>query len=113
MHVSDCSIWEDGKCDCGDLDFASYPAHRFVTACIPSAGCFGLFVNHMGRECFIEPEQLPTDTLIAIAAASDLPNAGYCIALSSVSDSVNLNNSREVVISNFKAFLRSDCIAPN
>lgn len=113
MHVSDCNIWEDRPCDCGDLDLASYPAHRFVTTRIPSTGCLGLFVNHMGRECFIEPEQLPADTLIAIAAASDLPNAGDCVALSGVSDSMNLNNSREAVISNFKAFLRSDCIAPN
>ena len=113
MHVSDCSIWEERPCDCGDLNLAGYPAHCYVTAFIPSAGRFGLFVNHMGGECFIEPEQLPTDTLIAIAAASDLPNAGDCIAVPGVPDSVNLNNSREAVIAHFKALLCADCIAPN
>jgi hypothetical protein len=67
----------------------------------------------MCRECFIEPQQLPTGTLIAIAAASDLPNARDFVAFFRNANSMDFDNSRKSIISKFKAILSTQSIAPN
>ncbi|WP_161492445.1 hypothetical protein [Brucella pituitosa] len=113
MHLSDCGVWSEEPCDCGDLDLTNYPAHRYVPTFIPVAGRFGLFINHMGRECFIEPEELPTRTLIAIAAASDLPNESDFVAFFRNANCMDFNNSRKSIVSKFKAILSAQSIAPN
>lgn len=102
-HFSDCSSHDDGRCDCEPLDLAAYGPHSFVPTRIPSTGRFGIFLNHMGRERFIETEQLPSLTLAAIAAASDLPDAHDAIAILSDPNSVDFDNARITVISKLKA----------
>jgi len=102
-HVSDCSIHHDECCDCGGLDLAAYDAHHFVATCIPSTGRFGFFVDHMGRECFVEPEQLPPLTLATIAAAADLPDAHDVVAVLRNPDSMDFDNARISIISKLKA----------
>lgn len=102
-HVSDCSVHHGECCDCGGLDLAAYGAHHFVPTRIPSTGRFGFFVDHMGRECFIEPEQLPPLTLAAIAAAADLPDAHDAVAVLRNPDSMDFDNARISIISKLKA----------
>jgi hypothetical protein len=65
----------------------------------------------MGRECFIEPEQLPSCTLAAIAAASDLPDAHNAIALLRGSDGVNLDDAREAIIAKLKSLATPKSLA--
>ena len=105
MHLSDCEIHDDKNCTCGNLDLTKYPAHRYIPTLIASAGRFGFFIDHMGGECFIEPEELPPHTLAAIAAASNLPDASDAIAILGNPNSVNLDNAREAVITKFNTLL--------
>ena len=110
MHVSDCAIYDGGNhCDCGELDLASYESHCFVPTFIAATGCFGFFVDHMGRECFVEPEQLPTDTLAALASAANLPSAHNIVAILGGSDRMNLDDARKAVISEFQSLTRLQC----
>ena len=99
--------------NCGDLDLTGYPAHCYVPTFIPLTRCIGLFINHMCRECFIEPQQLPTGTLIAIAAASDLPNERAFVAFFRKANSIVFDYSRKSIISKFKAILSTLSIALN
>ncbi|KSV84552.1 hypothetical protein N183_12055 [Sinorhizobium sp. Sb3] len=57
----------------------------------------------MGRDCFVEPHELPTLTFAAVAASANLPDAHDVIAVLSGADSVNLNDARETVIAKLKA----------
>lgn len=107
-HWSDCAIYNEpampaGPCDCGGLKLRDYAPERFRAALIPSTGRFGFFVDNDRGEGFVETHQLPTDTLIAIAAAANLPDAHSEIAGGRFSDSVDLNDPREAVIAQFKA----------
>ncbi|EUB95874.1 hypothetical protein PMI07_002362 [Rhizobium sp. CF080] len=102
-HISDCALHEGNLCDCGGLDLALYELHDFVPTRIPATGRFGFFVNHMGRECFVEPEHLPPLTLAAIAAASDLPDTHNTVAVLRCTDCMDLDYAREAVVSKLKA----------
>ncbi len=113
MYLSDCTIWEDRECNCSDLDLTGYPAHGYVPTFISSTRCFGLFINHMGRECFVEPEELPTGSLIAIAASSDLPDESDFVAFFRNANCMDFDNSRISIVSKFKAILSAQSIAPN
>lgn len=113
IHASDCSVHDNGECDCGDLDLAVYDGHSFIPALIPSTGRFGFFVNHMGRECFIEPEYLPSSTLAAIASAANLPDAHNIVSLLSSPNGMNLDNTRETVITQLQALAVSQGVASN
>ena len=101
-HASDCSSHEDKACDCGPLELAAYGPHSFVATRIASTGRFGFFLNHMGRERFIEPEQLPTLTLAAIAAASNLIDAHDAISVLRHTDSVDFHDARITIIAKLK-----------
>jgi hypothetical protein len=103
MHVSDCSIHEGGECDCGELDLTAYAPHSFVPTFIAVTGRFGFFVDHMGADCFVEPEQLPAGTLIAIAAAANLPDAHDFVAFCGISDGVDFDNTRPSIVAQLKA----------
>ncbi|MGO7873489.1 hypothetical protein AB9E15_29975 [Rhizobium leguminosarum] len=103
MHVSDCSFHDCEECDCGGLDLASYVGHSFVASFIASTGRFGFFVDHMGRECFVEPHELPALTLAAIASTSNLPDAHDAIAVLRGANGMNLDDAREAVVAKFKA----------
>jgi hypothetical protein len=104
VHVSDCDIYTSGVCDCGGLDLASYESHMFVPAFIPSTGRFGFFVDHMGRDCFIEPHQLPTATLAAVASSCGLENPHNGISVLSDTDCVDFDSAKESIIAQLKAF---------
>lgn len=103
MHVSDCAVHEGMECDCGQLDLAAYPSHRLIPAFVPATGRFGFFVDHMGGDCFIEPEQLPPATLAAFASASHLPDAHNVVVILGSADGMNLNDAREAVVAKLKA----------
>ncbi|GLQ76894.1 hypothetical protein GCM10007881_04100 [Mesorhizobium huakuii] len=67
-------------------------------------GRFGFLVDHSDGECFIEPHSLPTDTPIAIAAATHLVDAHGVIPCLGDTNDVDLYHSKEAVIANLKAF---------
>jgi len=73
-----------------------------VATVVPGTGRFGFFINHMGRECFVESHELPTLTLAAVATAANLPDAHDVIAVLRCANSVNLNDARESVIAKLK-----------
>lgn len=103
MHVSDCAVHCGNQCDCHGLNLASYPGDSLVGAHVTATGRFGFFINHMGRDCFIQSHELPPLTLATLASAADLPNAHDAISVLSGPDGVDLNNARESVISKLKA----------
>jgi hypothetical protein len=82
---------------------AAYPLHNWVTAFVPATGRFGFLIGNVGRECFIEPEELPAGSLAAIAAAANLPDAHNFVAVLGRSDSMDFDNAREAVISQLQA----------
>lgn len=102
-HLSDCSAYDTGACDCGGLDLAIDTAHGLVPVFIASTGCFGVFIQYVGGECFVEPEYLPADRLIALAAASDLIGPHDVMPGGAFADGVDLNDAREAVIAKLKA----------
>lgn len=112
MHTSDGDSHSDGECDCGNLDLAVYAAHRFVPTLIAVTGRFGFFVGEMGRECFVEPEQLPTTTLVAIASAADLIDAHDIVVFGGDANGMNFDDARPSIITKLKAFARAQSIAP-
>ena len=112
QHWSDCAVYNEpalpvGPCDCGGLKLADYAPERFRPTLIPSTGRFGFFVSHGRGEGFIEPHQLPTDTLIRIAAAANLPNAHGEIAGGCLANGVDFDDAREAIIAQFKALAAS------
>lgn len=97
-HLSDCSYHETGQCDCVGLDLATDKPDRFVPTYISSTGRFGFFINHMGRECFVEPEQLPTLTLAAIASATNLPDTHDAVAVLRGSNDMDFDDARKSIV---------------
>jgi hypothetical protein len=90
-------------CDGSWLDLAVYPLHSWIAAFVPSTGRFGFFIGDLGRECFVEPHQLPPLALAAVASAADLPDAHDLVAFLSRPDCVDFDEAREAIISKLKA----------
>ncbi len=111
LHVSDCSALIGEECDCGGLDLTTYEHHCFMIAFIPSTGRFGFFIDHTGGECFVDPELLPTGTLIAIAAAANLPHTHDRRSDGSCADRMDLDVARPAVISQLKTLALSEGFA--
>ncbi|WP_156331020.1 hypothetical protein [Blastochloris viridis] len=107
-HWSDCALHAAGfACDCGGLQLADYAPERFRVADISIPGRVGFFVDLGSREGFVEAHCLPTDTLVAIAAATNLPDAHGEVASSRFPNGVNLNNPRKAVVAQLKALTAS------
>jgi hypothetical protein len=111
-HWSDCAVHNApalpvGICDCGGLNLIGDCLHDGIAAFVPGAGSVRILVNHMGRQGFIKPHQLPTVALAAIAAASDLEHAHDGIAILGYSNGMNLHDARIAVIAKLKALLFS------
>lgn len=73
-HWSDCAVnnepaYPAGPCNCGGLDLAAYDRYRRVTGLIPDPGSLARFVRDEAANGLVEPEQLPSDSLAADAAA--------------------------------------------
>lgn len=110
-HWSDCAIYNApalpiGPCDCHYLDFAIDDFHGRITAFVVGTGSVRLLVRHMGREGFVEPQQLEPNRLATIAATANLPNAHDLITILGHPDSMNLYDAREAVIAQLKALFR-------
>lgn len=117
-HWPDCTIYNEpampsGPCDCGGLKLADYAPERFRPTLIPTTGRFGFFVDNGRGEGFVEAHPLPTDTLIAIAAAAHLPDAHSQVASGCLLDCVNLDDPRETVIAQLNALAASQSGARN
>jgi hypothetical protein len=65
----------------------------------------------MGRQGFIEPQELPALTLAALAAASHLKGAHDVVSVLCDTYGVNLDDARESVIAEFKALPCSESLA--
>jgi hypothetical protein len=62
----------------------------------------GLHFGEEGPGCFVEPQQLPADRLVAGAAACDLPDAHYVVALFGLSDCVDFDVACIAIVSKLK-----------
>lgn len=102
-HWSDCLAHDGKACDCGGLKLADYAPERFSVTDIALPGRLGFFVHLDGRSGFIEAHSLPTETLIAIAAASNLPDGHGEVSSGCFTHGVDLNDPREAVIAQLKA----------
>jgi hypothetical protein len=117
-HWSDCALHNApalpiGPCNCGYPDFAIDDLHDRITAFVFGAGSVRILISHMGREGFVEPEQLKSHGLAAYAATANLPNAHDFVTILGHPDSMNLNDARETVISQLKALSCSEGCAGN
>jgi hypothetical protein len=107
-HWSDCAIHNDdsGKiaaCNCGRLELRRDDLHIPITAFVTASGGIRLLVNHMGREGFIEPHQLPSNAFSAYATAANLPDAHDRIVIIGKPDGMDLDDARVAVISQLQA----------
>jgi hypothetical protein len=81
--------------------------HGGIIAFVAGSGCIRLLVDHMGREGFIEPEQLELAGLAAYASAANLKNAHDLVTILGHPNSMNLYDARKAVISKLKTLFRS------
>ena len=114
-HWSDCAAHNApaqpiAACDCGGLNLADDCLDGPVAAFVTSSGGIRLQVNHMGREGFIEPHELPTNALTTLTSALSLPNAHDIVVLLGDTHSVNFDDTRVALISQFKALALSKCL---
>lgn len=113
-HWSDCAVHNApalpiAACDCGGLNLADDRLHGSVATFVASSGGIRVQVNHLGREGFIEPHELPTNSLTTLTSALSLPNAHDIVVLPGDTHSVNFDDTRVALISQFKALALSKC----
>jgi hypothetical protein len=88
-----------GECDCGNSNLAVDRCHIPIASLVPVAGRLGWFIDNMGRECFIQPQEFPADTFPAFAAAPNLPDAHNGISSSANANGMNFDKAGETVVS--------------
>ena len=111
-HWSDCAVHldEHQACSCGGLNLTLDMLETARVAFIPSTGRFGFFVDHMGGEGFVEAHSFPTDTLVRIAAASNLIDAHSGVPAGESSNCMDLDDARPTIIAKLKAFALSESV---
>jgi hypothetical protein len=104
-HWSDCAVHNEpfmpaGPCDCGGLYLTDDLLHGGVPSLVPVSGRPGWLVTHMGRDAFVNAHDLPSDGLVAGAAAACLPDAHDADAGLVVADGMDLNAAAVPVVAN-------------
>ena len=117
-HWSDCAVnnapaLPAGVCDCRGLDLSIDNFKGFIPALVSKTGCMGLLINQMGRESFIEVEQLEPSAFPANGATAHLPYSHSVATFIFDPDSVDFDNARKAIVSEFKALLLSNSLLGN
>ena len=93
------------------LDLAVYELHGFVATFVAIAGGVRLFGRNVWAECFVETEQFPARALVAYAATANLPDPHEVVAIPAGTHRVDLHDTRESVVSEFKALTLAKGVA--